>query len=179
MKCPNCGNELKSSIRDYNYKQSGLPNAWLRGIKVYDCSKCGEELPELKNIHLVHDAIAGLLVKKRGSLTGNEIKFLRKIMGLKANELADNLGMNHVTISRWETGAEKIGPSSDKILRLHYLLHKQKSALAEASKEVYSRMFELARTIIAVQREAQAEEDSISIPPELYMKKREDEGLFA
>jgi DNA-binding transcriptional regulator YiaG len=37
---------------------------------------------------------------------GAELKFARKALGLKQTDLAEHLGVNAETISRWETGAE-------------------------------------------------------------------------
>ena len=52
-------------------------------------------------------------------MTGEEIRFLRKEMRLKANELAALLGVHKVTVSRWENNEEAIGSSSDRLL--HYI----------------------------------------------------------
>ena len=39
-------------------------------------------------------------------VTGAELKFARKVLGLRQTELADHLGVAPETVSRWETGAE-------------------------------------------------------------------------
>jgi transcriptional regulator with XRE-family HTH domain len=53
-------------------------------------------------------------------LTGEEIRFLRKETRLKAKALTALLGAHKVRVSRWENNAEKIGPSSDRLLRYIY-----------------------------------------------------------
>jgi transcriptional regulator with XRE-family HTH domain len=43
-------------------------------------------------------------------------------MGLSAVKLAEILGVSKVTVSRWETGQERIGSSADRAIRLLYLV---------------------------------------------------------
>ena len=80
MKCPNCGREMKSKIRDYEYVESGLKDVVLRNIKVYECPSCGELLPEVANVKQIHKWIAEYLLRKQSPLTGEEFRFLRKEM---------------------------------------------------------------------------------------------------
>lgn len=39
-------------------------------------------------------------------VSGTELKFARKVLGLRQAELAEHLGVTPETVSRWETGAE-------------------------------------------------------------------------
>jgi putative zinc finger/helix-turn-helix YgiT family protein len=105
---------------DYRYTKSGLKNVVLQGITLHKCRKCGELLPEIPHIEKLHAKIALELLYKQSPLTGEEIRFLRKEMRLKANELAALLGVHKVTVSRWENNEEKIGSSSDRLLRYIY-----------------------------------------------------------
>lgn len=47
-----------------------------------------------------------------------EIRFLRKMAGFNAVELARFMGVHPVTVSKWETGTSNIGASNDRVLRL-------------------------------------------------------------
>jgi putative zinc finger/helix-turn-helix YgiT family protein len=120
MQCPQCGSPEMVEKGDYPYAESGLKNVVFRGVTLHKCSKCGELLPEIPHIKKLHAKIALELLYKEGPLAGEEIRFLRKEMRLKANELAPLLGVHKVTVSRWETNEEKIGPSSDRLLRYIY-----------------------------------------------------------
>ena len=120
MKCPECGNIMKKAQRDYRYKESGLHNLVLRGIPVYEC-KCGNVVAEIPAIELLHRMLADRLFRKPALLTGNEIRFLRKEMGFKAVEFAQLLGVNKVTVSRWENQTKPIGTTSDRLIRFLYL----------------------------------------------------------
>ena len=121
MQCPQCGSPGMVEMKgDYRYTESGLKDVVLQGITLHKCRKCGELLPEIPHIKKLHAKIALELLYKEGPLTGEEIRFLRKEMRLKANELAALLGVHKVTVSRWENNEEKVGPSSDRLLRYIY-----------------------------------------------------------
>ena len=49
-----------------------------------------------------------------------EIRFLRKNLHLKINEFAQLLGVDRVTVSRWENEHEKPSRSADRLIRLTY-----------------------------------------------------------
>lgn len=121
MKCPNCGKEMRSKVRDYEYVESGLKDVVLRNIKVHECLRCGELLPEISNVKQIHKWIAEYLLTKKTPLTGEEFRFLRKAMRKGAKELAPLLGVHPVTISRWENNKEAIGPQSDRLIRVLFV----------------------------------------------------------
>lgn len=75
----------------------------------------------MKNIEKLHNTIAEALIKKSSPLTGKEVRFLRKEMDMSAKHLAGLLSVSPVTVSRWETGAEKVGIVSDKLVRMLYI----------------------------------------------------------
>ena len=68
----------------------------------------------------LHDMIARTLLKQKNQLSGREIRFLRKHMGLKAKDFAEYLGVNNVTVSRWERGEERPPQPTDRLIRLFY-----------------------------------------------------------
>ncbi|MBI5194837.1 MAG: helix-turn-helix domain-containing protein [Nitrospirae bacterium] len=118
MNCPVCGKKTIKKSALHHYTESGLDNVFLE-TDVYKC-KCGEVIPNIPNIYGLHGLIAKDLVRKDSPLTGNELKFLRKQMNLKANELAQILSVHKVTVSRWENEAEKISIGYDKLIRFLY-----------------------------------------------------------
>ena len=136
MKCPNCGKEMRSKVRDYEYVESGLKNVVLKNITVYECAKCGEILPEIANVKQVHRWIAEYLLRKQSLLTGEEFKFLRKSMTKSAKELAPVLGVHPVTISRWENNKETIGPQSDRLIRVVFAAGPGELLLESARKRL-------------------------------------------
>lgn len=107
---------------DHRYEESGLSHVVLTDMDFYQCPKCGETMPVFSSLEQLHQTIGKRLLEKTTLLTGEEIRFLRKEMGLSAVKLAEILGVSKVTVSRWETGQERIGSSVDRAIRLLYLL---------------------------------------------------------
>lgn len=133
--CPNCrSKDIEKRTEDYIYKESGLDNVILGGITVYKCKDCNEIMPEIPQIETLHKIIALHIIGANEPLTGKEIRFLRKEMGLSSMELAKEFGVSKVTVSRWENDAEKIGPANDKLIRLRYCLNHLKD-LRESGKQ--------------------------------------------
>lgn len=118
VRCDACGTPMSPSTKDYRYRESGLHHVILEGLRVYQCPKCQTEAPEIPNLLGLHRAIAKALLTKPALLTGPEVRFLRRHMGLKAAEFAEQLGTTSVTVSRWETGAIAIDPKTDRLIRL-------------------------------------------------------------
>jgi len=121
MRCLECGTRMRARRNQtVPYPESGIPDLWLKGITTYRCRKCGAELPEFPNPRRLHRGIADWLTQKIFPLTGPEFRFLRKQMGLSTRELAEIMGVYRETVSRWETGGEPIGATSDRLIRLAY-----------------------------------------------------------
>lgn len=118
LKCERCDRVMKPTVKDYRYPESGLPNVLLQGLRVYVCESCQSKTPEIPNLLQLHRVIAKALLTKPALLTGPEVRFLRRHVGLKAAEFADQLGTTPVTVSRWETGATPIDPKTDRLIRL-------------------------------------------------------------
>jgi DNA-binding transcriptional regulator YiaG len=70
------------------------------------------------NLEGLHQALARALVKKEARLGGDEIRFLRKVLGWSGADFSEHMGTSAETVSRWETGATPIGPQADRLLRL-------------------------------------------------------------
>jgi putative zinc finger/helix-turn-helix YgiT family protein len=115
-----CGETMQKTKGSYVYKESGLNNIFLTGITIYKCS-CGKTMPEIKNIDRLHRIIANAIIKKKTLLSGKEVRFLRKQMGLSAKELAGVLDVTPVTVSRWENESEPLGVANDKLIRMFYI----------------------------------------------------------
>jgi putative zinc finger/helix-turn-helix YgiT family protein len=71
------------------------------------CESCGETLFDFEEVGRQEQAIADALIK-RGIRTGTEFKFVRKLAGLRANDVADMFGVRAETVSRWERGEVEV-----------------------------------------------------------------------
>lgn len=117
-KCTRCGEPVNPEPRSYRYLESGLTNVILQGIEVADCPKCGNEDAIIPRMAKIHRAIARALTLSPSRLTGEQIRFLRKDLGFSGDQLGKYLHTDKTKISKWEGGEDRIGPSSDRLIRL-------------------------------------------------------------
>jgi transcriptional regulator with XRE-family HTH domain len=101
---------------NYPYQEAGLKSVMLLNIVVYHCP-CGAIVPEIPYAGLLHHFIAMTVLQKKTLLSGEEIRFVRKAAGFSGTELARVMGMDKVSISRWETEQKKVGKDSDRLIR--------------------------------------------------------------
>lgn len=121
IKCGACGEATEACTgQDYHYTESGLDNVYLSNIELRVCESCGEVTPRIPRINRLHETIAKALALKPYPLSGAEVRFLRKQLGLKAKEFAAHLRVDASTYSRWENGDQQIGGQSDALIRLFY-----------------------------------------------------------
>jgi DNA-binding transcriptional regulator YiaG len=87
----------------------GLPRVTAvlaRHLPVVACTKCDHFLVPGPVVETVARAFLGMMLEASFPLTGGEIRFLRKAVGLTQEKLAERLGVDRVTVARWETRAE-------------------------------------------------------------------------
>ncbi|HEX3663375.1 MAG TPA: helix-turn-helix domain-containing protein [Acidobacteriaceae bacterium] len=106
--------------KPYHFRDSGLPNVYLIGIKYWACEKCGALAAEIPAPTQLMNVIAESVVMKKGILHGEEIKFLRKRAGKKAADFAGLVGTSPEHFSRLETGKHTVSEPLDKLIRLTY-----------------------------------------------------------
>jgi putative transcriptional regulator len=120
--CPNCGGTHMTPRRaHHHFVESGLDNVHLVNVPIVACAACGEEIISIPQPTQLMKCIAeeGVLLKP-APLSGPEIRFLRKNLMLKVVEFARLLGVDRVTVSRWENGHEKPARPTDRFIRLLY-----------------------------------------------------------
>jgi DNA-binding transcriptional regulator YiaG len=102
----------------YHYLECGLPKIWLEnGYQLHE-TPYGESLA-IDDLAGLHQAIGRSLARKP-KLTGAELRFMRKEMGLSQKRLAEMLGSSEQTVALWERKG-KISPIADRMTRLIYL----------------------------------------------------------
>ncbi len=117
-KCTNCGAPVTTDTVNYRYTESGLPNIILQGVAMATCPNCGEAEVSIPRIAKLHRAIARELANSPARLTGAELRFLRKHLGLSGEEFGRYLHTDKTKISKWETEQDPIGPATDRLTRL-------------------------------------------------------------
>jgi putative zinc finger/helix-turn-helix YgiT family protein len=118
MKCLECGTKMTSRRANHRADDLGLPGVVLCNIEILDCPECGEEEVVIPRLEELNSTLAAGLVRKAGRLAPTEIRFLRKCLGWSGAVFAKRMGVTRETVSRWETGKEKIGPVADRLLRV-------------------------------------------------------------
>lgn len=99
----------------YHYTESGLQNVWLANGYVVRKTPYGEGVA-IQDVDGLHKAICkGLVVRPK--LTGAELRFIRKEMGLSQSGLAQLLGTTEQNISLWERRG-RIPKVSDRLVKL-------------------------------------------------------------
>jgi len=117
--CPNCKQEMKRSEKaEYHYTACGLNYVYLLKIMVHECPKCFSQVPVIPKMQKLQEMIAKFVIGKEGKLIGEEVRFLRKHLRLMGKELAELLGVDPSTVTRWEKNESKIGAANERLLRL-------------------------------------------------------------
>lgn len=120
MKCYICGQNMSLSQESHHYRESGLDNVYLMNTDIYRCDKCNEKVVSFPVMPELNRLIGRELLKKNSLLNGKEIRFLRKNMGLRAQQLKNMMGVDNATLSRWEHGTQNISPTNDRLIRIIY-----------------------------------------------------------
>lgn len=115
-KCVDCRREVIGVRKTYHYTECGLSNVRLANILVFECV-CGTVMPEIPAIDALHDVLAVGILQKKTLLTGDEVRFLRKMTALTQAQLAEIMGVHKTRPSKWESGEEPIGKENDRVLR--------------------------------------------------------------
>jgi len=116
-KCGECGHAMEGRRENYHYTECGLQSVVLKNILVFHC-ECGAIIARIPAMAWLHRAITFSLIRKESLLSGEEIRFLRKMAGLNGVELAKAVGAHKATLSKWENNARTIPKNSDAAIRL-------------------------------------------------------------
>lgn len=115
--CSNCGHEVRRERGNYWFKESGLKNVLLKDIEMYKCAYCGTEDPIIPRINELMRLIATALAEKPSPLAGDEIRFLRKYLGMNQDTFASLLGSDKTVLSKWECDQQTVGVKTDRLIR--------------------------------------------------------------
>lgn len=120
----------------FHFVDSGLSNVYLIGVKYFICTECGRIRAEIPAIKPLMRRIARDLVVNPESLSGEEIRFLRKRAGMKSAAFAKLLGVEAETLSRYENDKQVAAESVDKLIRFAYALNCDDVELSNTTKEL-------------------------------------------
>lgn len=102
----------------YHYTESGLQNIWLENGYTVVKTRHGKGI-SINDVEGLHRVIGKALAKKP-KLTGGELRFLRKEMGMSQSALAALVGTSEQNVSLWERRGG-VPRTADRLVRLIYL----------------------------------------------------------
>lgn len=142
---PECGHAARKEFRatqekPYHFVDSGLPNVYLAGVRYFEC-ECGHKAVEIPALKQLMSLIARHVVLKNESLTGDEIRFLRKRLSQKAADFSTKVKLQPETLSRVENSKQSIGSKTDMYIRIYYSLASKDPVLLDAIKEAVDKVF--------------------------------------
>ena len=105
-------------MTDYLYAECGLDNVIISGVS-FITDDAGEVVVSIPNINSLHRAIALGIIKRKGSMSGRELRFIRTEMGMTQAELAALIHREPLAVSRWERSENEIERNAETIIRLH------------------------------------------------------------
>lgn len=114
--------EEKVATDSYHYRACGLENVYLlNGFSIED-TRHGRTVA-IDDMDGLHRAIGRHLALKKKELTGRELRFLRRELGLSQQRLGELLSKSGQTVARWEKGRNRIDGTAENLFRVLYLEH--------------------------------------------------------
>lgn len=105
-----------------HYPECGLDDVYLlNGYEIVE-TPYGDGIA-VKNLDKLREAIALHLAARKKSLTGKEIRFLRKEMDATQSEIARLFDVDGQTVARWEKGESSIPGPALALLRVVFIEH--------------------------------------------------------
>jgi len=131
---------LATMENPYHFVDAGLDNVYLVGIKYRKC-ECGQIVAEIPAIRQLLSLIARDVVEQEFSLSGSEVRFLRKRLHLKQTDFSKQLGIEVETLSRIENDHMPASERIDKLIRLYYALASKDSILIARIQKALEEIF--------------------------------------
>lgn len=104
----------------YHYTGCGLDNVYLlSGYRITE-TPYGTAVA-IDDIDGLYRAVGEAIVTYPARISGDELKFLRRRLGITQNQLGALIGGDKQKIGRWERGEVAVPPEADRLLRLIYL----------------------------------------------------------
>ena len=110
MTCVECGSKkFGQSRHEHKHIVDGV--MFRVKMKASRCAKCDAETVPLAELGAGELAVATWLAQN-AVISGASFRFMRKALLLRANALADLLGVTNESVSRWENGKREVDRSA-------------------------------------------------------------------
>ena len=118
MFCEECGAEnMRRTDEPFEETFKG-EIVTVSGVGHWVCDKCGETEFSAEDLREVDKAVDACYRRAHGLLAPEQIKSIRKSIGLGQKAFEAMLGVSSPTVSRWETGAAVQSKVADNLIRL-------------------------------------------------------------
>lgn len=116
-RCVECGAPQTQRRVNLPYQESGLENVLLLNVPVWVCTN-GHEEAEIPAVRELHNLLAHMIVRQLAPLSGRDVRFLRKHVGLTARQFAHQIGRTPEWISQIENGHATLDRTNELLFRL-------------------------------------------------------------
>lgn len=117
MICAECGAEMRVTSGPLTETFRGQ-EITIEGIERYQCDRCGDTVMTTEAAERHAAAMVREYARTNGMLSPEEIRELRKSLGLTQQQFESMLGVSSPTVSRWETGVMLQSKTADKLMRI-------------------------------------------------------------
>jgi YgiT-type zinc finger domain-containing protein len=115
--CGECGEPMKATRGTTHFRESGLDNIVLENVPIWTC-KNGHEDVQVPAVDQLCRLIAQLMVTQPWPMKGQDVRFLRKHLGYSGRAFSSLIGINHVTLSKFENDRDRIPRKLEALVRL-------------------------------------------------------------
>lgn len=140
--CSACGGATAIERGDYDFSElADVRGVVLTNVELIRCQQCRNVDPVIPRMSEIMRLIGIAIAMQPRSLRGDEVRYLRKYLGVSAERFAAILGVNKSVMSRWENGHDDIGQQSDRLIRLVFLAQgKGTRQLSREAAKVFDRL---------------------------------------
>lgn len=116
MFCCECGHEMRLTSDPITEQFRG-EKITVEGIERYECDACGNDVMSAAMTTKLATALSREYARRRGLLSPEEIKRIRKGLRLTQDDFETMVGVSSPTACRWERGTSIQSRTADLLLR--------------------------------------------------------------
>lgn len=117
MRCMDCGSVMRRTTEPITEEYKGY-TLTVSDIEHYKCDACGEYEISADEADRLSHALLIAYARARDLLTPQEVRAIRKRLGMTQSQFEKALGVSAPAVSRWETGAAAPSKSVCKLMRM-------------------------------------------------------------
>jgi DNA-binding transcriptional regulator YiaG len=117
--CLECGTVMKATREPHRYTITPKWSVTIEDAEILRCPKCGHWEVVIPKPNALQRTIAAEVIHKPERLSGPELAFLRRCLGLTGRAMAAAVGVTHEALSRWENEIKgaRVPPPVERLVR--------------------------------------------------------------